>query len=446
MNPASPPKAQRTLVDAEAGTPTEEQWPILRPENVSITKLSITPRIDGLPQRSVSEGSALRRNGIPVLMTRTTTPLSASNSTPSQTSASLTSNADLSHEKFKQMTEPRTFSFTNPYARSFHALSTNAEVAIDSPLAHKHRTPPAVLIPPRVSSKRSSLPLPDTLQDGSPAPPLSASLCPIKPGSTKWPVLETASDNPSKEHKIEEGLNSPQPHVDAEPQISKPVPAGSAGSPQSYYGSIDSVSTRSLAAGSSLNDELGIEHEGTVRVKCLSWHPSNPNAGPTLRISSDADAILLGRGEYIPAVPILPESIIGSRNQERSLRTLTEQVSKQTRVKTTSSTGSRTPTPTSEDKTVKITPIRSMQPPRTLSTGDLSKKSISSGTPAPTAEVQDTEAPISTRANSSSLVETSQQTSLSQINVDVAPQPSNQCQSHSLVSLRGPLALTGLIV
>src|SRR5690242_2278329 len=67
VNSASPAKPQRTLVDAEAGTPTDEQWPILRPENVLPSKHPSFSTVDDLVHCSVLKGSAGQRNNISAL-------------------------------------------------------------------------------------------------------------------------------------------------------------------------------------------------------------------------------------------------------------------------------------------------------------------------------------------------------------------------------------------
>ena len=440
VNPESPPKAQRTLVDAEAGTPTEEEWPILRPENISSPEASANPKNDGLPQRSASEGSALRRNGIPIHKSRATTPLSVNNGTPTQKGPSFAESDDMSHKKFRQMTEPRTFSSMNPYAKNFHAFSTNTEVAIDSPLAHKQRTIPTVSIPPRISSKRSSLPLPEKPRNESHAQSTPDPSRSVKPGSTKWPVLDATIQNvPAEQKTIEQPRSHEQQHPSETTQVdiafSSPAPAT-----QSHYGSIDSISTWSLAAGSSLNDDSEVDYDGTVRIKRLTWHSSNPNSGPTLRISSDADAVLLGRNDPIPAVPALPEHTLENASQERSLSTLAGRVSKQVLVKMPSSSSSRSPTPSStgtegmESKPVKITPIRSMQPPRKPSTGDLSKKLTSPVTPVPTELVREMDIPSYSQTRPRTSFEILQEMSSSPAKSDTINQISNKYKQHSYVS------------
>ena len=450
MNPQSPPKAQRTLVDAEAGTPTEDEWPIIRPENFSPLKASALLASDGLPQRSVSEGSALPRDGIPVLKSRATTPHSVNNHTTSQKSSPSTADDESSYKKFKQMTEPRTFSSMNPYTKSFHAFSTSTEVAIESPLAHKGRTLPAVSIPPRISSKRSSLPFPDKSQNETPMQPPTDPARSVKPGSTQWPVLKTTAGPVLIEQSTAGKLHGHEQEPSAEPEQDHLAFYGPTPATQSHYGFIDSASTWSLAAGSSVNDELEVEYEGTVRVKRLSWHASNTGSGPTLRISADADAVLLGRDNSIPAVPALPEVVPRETSEERFLSTFPGRVSKQVLVKMTTSTSSRSPTPSSvgiegvEGKPVRITPIRSMQPTRKPSIGDLSKKSTSPVGPAPEEVGLDKQVPSLSRDESRSSFKAAQGTPLSQANSKSEHQAPNKAKEPSYVSRAYCLAVLWL--
>jgi hypothetical protein len=410
VNSASSPKAQRTLVDAEAGTPTEDVWPVLQPENIPPSKSPASSPHDMLPQRSASEGSALRRYGIPVLKNRDTT-AAISSGTASRMSELLGDEDQSSHLRLRVMTEPRVLSPMNPYAKSFHALSTNSNVAMDSPLAQKQRTPPAITIPPRISSKRESLRSPDTAADELPQQP-SASLRLAKSGCTKWPNLAAAEET-TRVQVDRETLGDDQ-CLTAEPD-SQPVSFDGANVTQSHYGSIDNVSTWSLAVGSSLDDEAQVNYEGSVRVKRLSWLSSNPGTGPTLRISADADAVLLGRDETIPAVPAVPEHMLRSPSHQRFSGTLAGRVSKQILMNTDVSAGSPTPTPSSTEtetigsRPVKITPIRSMQPPRKPSTGDLSKKSPSLSMPASTEVAQVQKVLDSSQAYCRGSVEASQE-------------------------------------
>lgn len=443
VDPASPPKAQRTLVDAEAGSPSEGVWPILQPENVSPSEPLATSTSDGLPQRSVSEGSALTRNGIPVLKSRITASLFNKNHTSSQQSDLSARSYELSHERFRQMTEPRTFNSMNTYAEPFHAFSTNSEVAIDSPLAHNQRASPVVIVPPRISSKRSSLPSPDTAPGELPAAPFQ----PARSGSTQCSVFEVKGDYTSNDQANNEVLRDIQWHPTTQPEEVEPVSVGSATATQSHRRSVDSSSTWSLGTSSLLKDEPELDYEGTVRVKRLSWHSSNPDSGPTLRISADADAVLLGRAGSIPAVPALPEHMLRDPSQERSLSTLAGQVSKHITNKMGPTTGSCTSTPSSTEaeaetetettgsRPIRITPIRSMQPPRKSSTGDLFTCPISPAATTPIEVADEQEVLELSRMNINSSFEVLQETPLSQIKFDAADHTSNRCQKHNYVCI-----------
>ncbi|KAF1926227.1 uncharacterized protein M421DRAFT_94085 [Didymella exigua CBS 183.55] len=382
VNPESPPKAPRTLVDAEAGTPTEDVWPVLQPENIPPSRSPALSTDGNLPQRSVSEGSALRRNGTPVSKSRITTPL-VNNRTPFHTRELSAEEEQFNPQRPRHMPVPRVFSPANPYAKSFHAFSTDANMAIDSPIAHKQQALPAVAIPPRISSKRNSLPSPDTAVDELLTPP-SASVRPAQPGCTKWPILAAAEES-AKPRVTEEACENKQ-CLNSEPEDNGLVCFDGADTTKSKYGSIDSVSTWSFAAESSLDNEAEIDYEGAVCVKRLAWHSSSLESGPTLRISADADTVILGRDDSIPAVPALSEHMLQS--QEYFSGSLPGRAPKLVCVNTDVSADSRTSTSCSTEtetigrKSVQITPIRSMQPPRKSSTGDLSAKFPSLGTAA----------------------------------------------------------------
>ncbi|KAJ4988826.1 hypothetical protein SVAN01_05633 [Stagonosporopsis vannaccii] len=385
VNPASPAKPQRTLVDAEAGTPTDEQWPILRPESVLPSKHPALTTNDGLMQRVISEGSALQRNNVSVLRSQATTP---SLCILSQQSESSTGDEASSDENSHGMTGSCPFNSENPYSQQFHALSTNNNVALNSPLAHKQQTSPVVTIPPRNSSKRDSLPLASTSTDNLTSQSSSASFRPVKSGSTKWPVLaDTADTAPEvfpRKYPNDRDICSFQHHLVAEPESNQPASLADAGTIQSRSGSINSVSTWSSGAGSSLKNVSETYCEGSFRIKRLSGRSYDCGPGPVLKISADADAVILGWEESIPAVPILTEQISEHGPQEMPAGTSSGRISGHMLVKTASTSVSRTSTPSTTTQTesmeterIKIPPIRTMQTLRELSTGRDSFKSDS---------------------------------------------------------------------
>lgn len=372
VNSASPAKPQRTLVDAEAGTPTDEQWPILRPENVLPSKHPNSSTVDDLVHCGVSKGSAGQRNNISAPRSQVTTPLSR---ILSQQSRSSTGKEASSDEKSRRTAGSQPFSSMNPYSQPFHALSTDNEAAIDSPLVRKQQNAPLVIVPPRVSSKRDSLPSSGALTDNLISQSTCASLRPIEPSSTEWPVLADVATVSPNEHRNDGNLSSFQNHPVAEPEPSRAASFASADKVRSRFGSIDSISTWSLGAGSSLDNKSKICREGSFRIKRLSGHSHNSESGPVLRIFAGADAVILGREDSIPAVPILSEQISEYSSQERPISTLAGRISRQMLGKPTptpescTSTSSATHTGSIKSETVKTSPIRSMQPPRKPSTG-----------------------------------------------------------------------------
>ncbi|KAF1946798.1 hypothetical protein EJ02DRAFT_418149 [Clathrospora elynae] len=402
VNPNSPPKAQRTLVDAEAGTPSEEEWPILRPENVSPAT-----KTDVLQQRSVSDGAQPQQiaNSFFGDKNSTTASLKDAGNIPIAP-ALMFQQASLRQQQFIRMTAPRPLSSNNPYndpyndLYNFHAISTATESAAESPLAYKS-APPRVIVPPRISSKRSSLPLPNQFKDNSlvlpkfPLPPNLGS------GSTKWPIFvaqehgeaETGATSVLSKQQIVNAASASSQHV------SRPTDMGHAVSPERK--SFDSVSAWSEAAGSSLNDEPERDYEGSTRIKRLSWQSSGSGSGPVLTIHTDADAVIYGQSSSIPDVPAIPDPVPDKSPQQRSLSDLTGRFSKQTMsrisltIPSSSPSSNTTEMGPSGSPVVKISPIRSMRPPR--------KGSLETNSPQLSSPVSPT-FPIPRKASEASLV------------------------------------------
>lgn len=87
--------------------------------------------------------------------------------------------------------------------------------------------------------------------------------------------------------------------------------------PNSHHASAHSASTWSQAAGSSIYDDEPRVEEPGYRTKRISDHSSKSEPGPVLRISDEADAVLLGK------VPPLPDKTTKSTLRQRSLSTIT---------------------------------------------------------------------------------------------------------------------------
>lgn len=135
---------------------------------------------------------------------------------------------------------------------------------------------------------------------------------------------------------------------------------------------------------------LPLEEEAeelSTRVKRLSWHSFSTGAssgtGPVLRISADADAVIFGSRQSIPEVPAIPTVLPGPVHQPRSFGSRTSRMSKATESRTSLSIIPPSPPPSTPGSmrntspSVKISPIRSMQPPRSPSSDNHSRKSPS---------------------------------------------------------------------
>ncbi|CAO2657810.1 Nn.00g070700.m01.CDS01 [Neocucurbitaria sp. VM-36] len=391
IDPNSPPKAQRTLVDAEAGSPSEEEWPIIRPGNVSplTNQMSRVKNMDVQQQRSVSMGAAPRHVANSYFANAKHSPANMINtSSASGVNFSPTQEEHSRYQQNTQMTQSHRWSSNNPYANNnFHAISTDTDSAMESPLAHKKAAANMLPIPPRLSSNRSSLPLPSQNKPDSFTPPSRLQLRQVKEESEKWPLLKrqdteqsVASDSSSlpKEQTVP-NMSAQVESQDAQhATLGDPQSTGLDHTVQSPSGSVRSDSSCSVATSSSLDVETGTDHEGSTRVRQLSRHSSTSKSGPVLTIFPDADAVILGRGIPIPDVPALSDKVPEKVSQERSLSALAGRLSRQTMSKISlslashSSTSNLTEAVPKATTPVKINPIRSMQPPRKSSTGGIS--------------------------------------------------------------------------
>jgi hypothetical protein len=377
MNPFSPVKAKRTLVDATVTTPTGEKWPIIRPENVQPLEhdaaTSETEK-DRLEASSCTDGP---HSSDPTEITESVEKLGISEAS-----------SDIGC-----------------------AISTPDNKALDSPLACKTGVRPstAVLptmilptaVPPRDSSlreQRSSLPLLNNSRSSSgsdvPAPrPLL-----MKPGSTKWPLLDSAPSSAtftSQHDDKNRETNTIKQLDDSDKPFEVTQSFETYHTTVSQHFSTGSPSTKTINDASSFENtkEPGLCPKN--RTKRLSAHTINSGLGPILTIANDADAILLGDRISVPEVPPIPDTV-SVKSEERSLSALAGRISRQTMSKI-SLTISRSATPhSSEAETnggtqIRITPIKSMKPPR--------RGSAESGEISPSPTLQEAkEPPISARA------------------------------------------------
>jgi hypothetical protein len=199
------------------------------------------------------------------------------------------------------------------------------------------------------------LPSPPVAQlvDPSSPPKAQRTLVDAYCGTTAWPAIQPENVPPrtSSKHASLPLLRAPSPTP-----------------------SVVSNSTWSQAAGSSLDGEED-EVESEIRVKRLSWRTSGSGSGsgPVLTIQADAEVLIMGRSNSIPDVPEIPNALPEPPLQPRSLSSLAGRLSRHTTSRLSSINTSSSPAPTTAEfgpngsPGIKISPIRSMQPPRKAS-------------------------------------------------------------------------------
>jgi hypothetical protein len=343
VNPFSPVKAKRTLVDATVATPTEKKWPIIRPENVQ-------------PSETAKD----------------------------RLETSSRTNGPHSFDSIEKTTSIEQLGISEASSDIGCAISTPDNKALDSPLAHKTsvRLSTAVpltmisptAVPPRDSSlreQRSSLPLPNKSRcySGNDVPASQPSF--MKPGSTKWPLLDTAPPPAHLAGQLDDehrATNTMEQLDDTDKPVEGTQSFETYRTTVSQQVSTGSPSTKTISDASSFENtkEPGLCPKN--RTKRLSAHTINSGLGPILTIANDADAILLGDGIPVPEVPPMPDTV-SVKSERSSLGALAGRISRQTMSKI-SLTISRPATPhssgteTNGGTQVRITPIRSIQPPR----------------------------------------------------------------------------------
>ncbi|KAJ4358040.1 uncharacterized protein N0V89_002619 [Didymosphaeria variabile] len=298
MNAFSPPNAQRTLIDADVvGTLSSKGWPALSPDNVvsegpggsQDTNIANATACSHSLAESVSlyEGDEL-----------TTGVIDRSITVLSTTQHECNSQEVTSSSPFEDT--PQTFS-DGGFApdTTLHALTTPDDEALESPLAHK------VAIPPRVSSKRASLPVTSQAQMVKAAATAASRQREAKAGDAEWPLLTTASDNACNSMGMQiEPVETDQVDSNDGNMSSAHCMSESA---NTYHtaawkpSSTESATVGSQTAGSPIcGDEPQAEQPG-YRTKRLSGYSSKSEPGPMLKIADDADAVLLGKD--VPPVP-----------------------------------------------------------------------------------------------------------------------------------------------
>ncbi|KAF2033100.1 hypothetical protein EK21DRAFT_109237 [Setomelanomma holmii] len=362
INPNSPPKAQRTLVDAEAGTPSDEVWPILQPETFSPLRTTSSrnlPEPEKQQQRRSVSGSPHQLVTANTLVKNRPVTASAALSARSNTSSSRRKSLAGPQEPSRPTIEERRFSSNNPFGKAFHAYSPASDVAIASPLARKSSAPLAIQVPPRMSSKRASLPLLDTNEPNISTQKPSHE---VKQGTDDWPLHKSEHGEISDDELV--GDDTSVNAVDAA-HTSDNADAGP-GSRLSDVSITDPLNPRS--------DDLTVkpfyDPETGYRTKILSWKRDQPNRGPVLRIHKDADALVLGIGDLSDDQSDAEGKHTERMSLGRSLGAFAQRMSKQAKPKVIlephADTSTTTCAPVDIDKSgsVKISPLRSFAPQR----------------------------------------------------------------------------------
>ncbi|KAF2820243.1 hypothetical protein CC86DRAFT_459754 [Ophiobolus disseminans] len=389
VDPNSPPKAQRTLVDAEAGSPSEEQWPILRPEPVSRGPEDLTTNVtvDQQPQPChvvVTEQSISRVNTNTLKDTNIlpSTALDVSQPTVIQTRDE---NVPIHDARVLGANGPRRFSSRNPYGNGHHAVSSTDNAAVHIPVDRNETRAMSLLIPPRSSSHRISQPMFGRPQPELPIRPVSASMGKSKMRSVDWPLSSPQSEktahvgsskSSSEEQTVsviqsvaqvpeqqatgasleleaemsdrQSELSTPQRHsCSPNHSLATRSPEGLSEDPESEAGisifqalvlpaSVQTGVGHSQSSMSLPREALVSQHpwlynpESTYWSRTLSWQDEKPFQGPTLRIHRDADAFLLDNGVAPPEEPEEPKQPPGRVSLSRSIGALTKRISKQT--------------------------------------------------------------------------------------------------------------------
>ncbi|KAF2450765.1 hypothetical protein P171DRAFT_439355 [Karstenula rhodostoma CBS 690.94] len=304
MNPLNSPRAQRTLIDADIEvTPSSAEWPALSPENVAsegdgrsqdtntanatAPSFSLAESVSLFEQHELTTGALDHPYG---LSTGRHERRAGSSTLPRVKSSQTDSEEDLAPHMI------------------IHALTTPDEGALESPLARK------VVVPPRLSSKRAHVPLTVTSHESQMVHTVVTAASrrrEARTGDAQWPLLNTDGNNPS-------GMTSL-----SESDTCMSNAHGVSESMDTYHNanlrraSTHSASSWSQAAGSSIYDDEPHVEEPGYRTKRISDHSSKSEPGPLLRISDEADSILLGK------VPPLPDNTTKSTLRQGSLSTIT---------------------------------------------------------------------------------------------------------------------------
>ncbi|KAF2470973.1 uncharacterized protein BDR25DRAFT_28659 [Lindgomyces ingoldianus] len=376
MNPDSPVKISRTLIDATvAGTPTQAEWPILRPENElsasTIASFVGDPNSSDNPFDGVFDPSAQNpeHDGDAVISVRG-------------------NSREAEESEYIQAHNSKASNIGTGASAYIDAFPNTQDDVLGSQVPHKQThqdQAESVGVATSRHLSKSAIPVPKNLHT-----------CPrlrrAQRGSTKWPLLDIESP-PNTLSPLTGHLQNDS--KDINPQW--PCSSEEGCSPVSEFKSLDQSSSLRQALDVSPLSSKTSESSSTEklpdpdarfgsRVKRLSNHSLKSGLGPVLTISDDADGVLLGTSSPIPDVPPLPNVTSQKPPQGRSLSALAGRITRERIPSSFSSRSrrSRSGTPqysecgTGGFGSTRILPIRSMELPRKSSVASDPKPSPSS--------------------------------------------------------------------
>jgi hypothetical protein len=278
-------------------------------------------------------------------------------------------------------------------------VSPKADVAISSPLAHKPSTPFLLSVPPRISSKRNSVPLSRHEQTDLPLRAASSN-------SREVASERTAFDSNEQENGEPQPTESDALSTDTLPMIAV-SPSVDTSIRHDHKDMRNDVCLEEDDERNDLYEDAMVASESSPFItydwsfdpstgwwtKRIPTRSDRPHSGMFLRIHEHADAIMYGDPDNMPED--LPEEKPGRVSVSQSIGTLAGRLSKQAMASMVSINNSskRTPdvitTVSPNASPAVISPIRSMRPARQTSTA-LSPGRMSIPTAASVLPVEDT--------------------------------------------------------
>lgn len=309
------------MVDATViGTPTEEDWPILKPEVADSNLKPTTAAMADIDAKWYFGGSTTRTSSLPqpALSLGSNNPYTNVVEVKAHPTRYTAVNAASQSVKSYPGALRR---FENPSSPPF--LPKEHDQPIDSPLARKRGQRQGVIAPPASFNrkKQSSIMGSGETSSKDVGEGLVAREKLIKPVSTNWPLVD------SKPHDIDTnmvGAIGVQQAHDA----SKSAQTYHAPVSQQRRDTSASVSTVGGSVDAKEDSECHMETE--TRIKRLSKNYPASGLGPVLTINKEADAVLLGTASYSLESHVLPDEASEKTTPDRSLNALAGRISRQT--------------------------------------------------------------------------------------------------------------------